>query len=182
SPQWHRNPLRNGWGGCMGRAPRVVIIGGGIGGLAAALALERRGAETIVCEQAGELSEIGAGINLTPNALMALRALGLEQEVEAIGWGSEWLVIRSWKSGRYITHVRRGDFRRLFGAPNITVHRADLLDVLHGGLKTTEIRLGERCVAVETDARGATARFADGSALEADVVVGADGIHSAVRE
>lgn len=165
----------------MARAPRVAIIGGGIGGLAAALALERRGAETIVCEQSAELSEIGAGINLTPNAVKALRALGLDGETEAIGWGSEFLVIRSWKSGRYISQIRRGDFRRTFGAPNLTVHRADLLNVLSGALKTTEIRLGARCVAVDAGARGATARFADGSAVEADIVVGADGIHSAVR-
>jgi len=166
----------------MARPPRIAIIGGGIGGLAAALALERRGAETIVCEQSPELSEIGAGLNLTPNAVKALRALGLDREVEAIGWGSEWLMIRSWKSGRYITHVRRGDFRRQFGAPNITVHRADLSDVLRGALKTAELRLGKRCVGVEVGERGAAARFADGSAIEADVVVGADGIHSAVRE
>ena len=166
----------------MPRAPRIAIIGGGIGGLAAALALERRGAETIVCEQSPELSEIGAGLNLTPNAVKALRALGLDREVETIGWGSEWLMIRSWKSGRYITHVRRGDFRRRFGAPNITVHRADLSEVLRGALKTAELRLGKRCVGVEAGERGAAARFADGSAIEADVVVGADGIHSAVRE
>ena len=66
----------------MPRTPRIAIIGGGIGGLAAALALERRGAETIVCEQSGALSEIGAGLNLTPNAVKALRALGLEQELK----------------------------------------------------------------------------------------------------
>ena len=166
----------------MPRAPRVAIIGGGIGGLAAALALERRGAKTIVCEQSPELSEIGAGLNLTPNAVKALRALGLDREVEAIGWDSEFLVIRSWKSGRYISHVRRSDFRQKFGAPNLTVHRADLSDVLRAALKTPELRLGKRCVGVEAGERGAAVRFADGSAIEADVVVGADGIHSAVRE
>ena len=69
----------------MPRAPRVAIIGGGIGGLAAALALERRGVEAIVCEQAPALSEFGAGLNLTPNAIKALRALGIGDEIEAIG-------------------------------------------------------------------------------------------------
>jgi salicylate hydroxylase len=69
----------------MARAPRIAIIGGGIGGLAAALALERRGCETTVCEQSAALSEIGAGVNLTPNALMALRALGVEDAVAATG-------------------------------------------------------------------------------------------------
>src|SRR5271169_5237570 len=114
----------------MSRAKRVAIIGGGIGGLAAALALERRGAEVIVYEQSPVHSEIGAGLNLTPNAVKAFRALGLGQEIEDIGWGSEWLMIRSWQSGRYISRNRRGEYRQKFGAPNLTVHRVDLLEVL----------------------------------------------------
>jgi len=165
----------------MPRAPRIAIIGGGIGGLAAALALERRGAEVTVYEQSPVHSEIGAGLNLTPNAIKAFRALGIEAAIEGIGSGSEFLVIRSWKSGRFISRTRRGDFRKIFGAPNLTVHRADLLDVLRGALKTTAIRLGARCIAVEGGDRAAAARFADGSAIEADIVVGADGIHSVVR-
>src|ERR1700730_19086254 len=161
----------------MPRAPRIAIIGGGIGGLAAALALERRGAEVTVYEQSPVHGEIGAGLNLTPNAVKALRALGLDAEIEAIGWGSEFLMIRSWKSGRFISHVRRGDYRQKFGAPNLTVHRADLLDVLRGALRTTEIRLGKRAVAVEAGNRGAAVRFADGSTIEGDIAVGADGSH-----
>jgi salicylate hydroxylase len=165
----------------MTRAPRIVIIGGGIGGLTAALALERRGGQIVVCEQSPSLSEIGAGLNLTPNAIKALRALGLEDQVNAIGSGSEFLIIRNWKSGRIISRSRRGEFDRQFGAPNLTVHRADLLDVLSGALKTTEIRLGARCIAVAGRDRVAVARFADGSEIEGDIVVGADGIHSVVR-
>ncbi|HTZ02726.1 MAG TPA: FAD-dependent monooxygenase, partial [Xanthobacteraceae bacterium] len=169
----------------MRRTPRIAIVGGGIGGLATALALERRGVEVIVAEQSPIHSEIGAGLNLTPNAVKALRALGLNDEVEAIGWGSEFLMVRSWKSGRYISRVRRGEFRQKFGAPNLTVHRVDLLGVLCHALKTTEIRLGKRCIGVDggdAGKRPASARFADGSEIEADIVVGADGIHSAVRE
>src|SRR5262249_32627730 len=165
----------------MARPPRIAIIGGGVGGLAAALALEQRGAETIICEQSAALSEIGAGLNLSPNALKALRALGVEDAVLAVGSESDFLIIRSWKSGRIISRTRRGSFRQQFGAPNLTVHRADLLDVLRRALKTTHIRLDARCIAVEQSGGGALARFADGSEIEADIVVGADGIHSAVR-
>jgi salicylate hydroxylase len=165
----------------MPRAPRIAIVGGGIGGLSAALALERRGAEVTVYEQSPVHSEIGAGLNLSPNAIKAFRALGIEDRIEAIGYGSEFLVMRSWKTGRFISRMRRGDFRNKFGAPNLTVHRADLLEVLRGALKTTKIRLGTRCLAVESGGRVASARFADGSTVEADAVVGADGIHSAVR-
>ena len=114
----------------MTRTPRIAIVGGGVGGLAAALALERRGAEIVICEQSPALNEIGAGLNLSPNALMALRVLGVEDAV--IARGSE---IRSWKSGRIISRMRRGAFRQQFGAPNLTVHRADLLDVLFVFLK-----------------------------------------------
>jgi len=166
----------------MTRVPRVAIVGGGIGGLAAALALERRGFETIVCEQSPALSEIGAGVNLTPNALMALRALGVEDAVVAAGCESDFLVIRSWKRGRVISRMRRGSFRQQFGAPNLTVHRADLLGVLHGALRTTELRLASRCTGVEQSPRGAVAHLADGSDIEADVIIGADGIHSVVRK
>jgi len=165
----------------MTRVPRIAIVGGGIGGLAAALALERRGFETVVCEQSPALSEIGAGVNLTPNALKALRALGVEDAIAAVGCESDFLVIRSWKSGRVISRMRRGSFRREFGAPNLTVHRADLLDVLHRALKTTELRLAARCTGVEQGPRGALAHLGDGSEVEADVIVGADGIHSVVR-
>src|SRR5262249_1146246 len=139
------------------RAPRIAIVGGGVGGLAAALALERHGAEIVVCEQSPALNEIGAGLNLSPNALMALRVLGVEDAVIALGCESDFLIIRSWKSGRIISHMRRGAFRQQFGAPNLTVHCADLLDVLRRALKTVDFRLGARCIAAEECDRGAVA-------------------------
>src|SRR5215472_13271322 len=133
----------------MTRAPRIAIVVGGIGGLAAALALERRGAEIVICEQSPALNEIGAGLNLSPNALMALRVLGVEDAVIALGSESDFLTIRSWKSGRTISRTRRGAFRQQFGAPNLTVHRADLLDVLRGALKKVDFCFGARCISVE---------------------------------
>ena len=92
----------------MPRPPRIAIIGGGIGGLAAALALERRGAEVVVYEQSRRMSEIGAGLNLTPNAVKAFRALGLEDRRSRRSASETRIfsIIRSWKSGRYISRTQ----------------------------------------------------------------------------
>src|SRR4029450_641266 len=166
----------------MTRAPRIAIVVGGVGGLAAALALQRHGPQLVIREPSPALNEIGAGLNLSPNALMALRVLGVEDAVIARGSESDFMVIRNWKSGRIISRMRRGAFREQFGAPNLTVHRADLLDVLRGALKTVDFRLGARCVAVGGCDRGGVVRLANGGEIEADIIVGADGIHSVVRK
>ncbi len=165
----------------MARTPRVAIIGGGIGGLCAALALEQRGIEVVVYEQSPQLGDIGAGLNLSPNALKVFRALGIEDGAVAIGYQGEFQLIRSWHSGRLISRVDRKGFAAKFGAPHLTLHRADLLELLARSLKRTQVRLGARCIAVESDGRVGAARFADGSTIEADAVVGSDGLHSVVR-
>lgn len=166
----------------MTRKTRIAIIGGGIGGLTAAHALIRRGFEPTVHEAAPELKEIGAGVSLGPNAMKALRSLDLEAPVRAVGFESEYQLLRSWKSGRVISRTsRRGPFYQRLGATGNTVHRADLLDVLGKDLPKDMVQLGSRCVSVETDGKTASARFKDGSEIEADVIIGADGIHSAVR-
>ncbi len=166
----------------MHRSTRVAVIGGGIGGLTAAQALLRKGFEVAVYEAAPELKEIGAGVALGPNAMKALRSLDLEQPVRAVAWESENQLLRNWKSGRVISRTpRRGYLMSRFGATGCTVHRADLLDALAAALPTQIVSLGARCVSVSEDERAASARFADGTEIEADVIVGADGIHSAVR-
>jgi len=159
----------------------VAVIGGGIGGLAAARALTRRGIEVHVYEAAPELREIGAGVALGPNAMKALRALGLEDAVRAVAGRTRRQLLRSWRSGRVISAVERDQQAQRFGAAAANVHRADLLDVLAAAVPSGAVTLGARCAAVATDAGVARARFVDGSEIEADVVVGADGIHSAVR-
>ncbi len=160
---------------------RVAIIGGGIGGLTAARALCQHGIEVAIYEAAPELREIGAGVALHPNAMKVLRSLGLEDDVRAAAGRSEWAFTRNGKTGRVISRTSREQQRVLFGSAGATVHRADLLDVLAGSLPGNIVTLGARCVGVEPEGGGAVARFQDGGEVEADVIVGADGIHSAVR-
>ncbi len=161
---------------------RVAIIGGGIGGLIAARALCRRGIEVAVYEAAPELREIGAGVALHPNAMKVLHSLGLEDGVRAVAGRSEWALTRNGKTGRVISKTSRAQQAVLFGTAGATVHRADLLDVLAGSVPSDIVTLGARCVGVEPDGAVAVARFQDGSEVEADVIIGADGIHSVVRE
>jgi salicylate hydroxylase len=160
---------------------RVAIVGGGIGGLTAARALCRRGIEVAIYEAASELREIGAGVALHPNAMKVFRSLGLEDEVRATAGRSEWLLTRNGKTGRVISRTSRQQQVSLFGSAGVTVHRADLLDVLAHSLPSGIVTLGARCVGVEPDGEVAVARFQDGREVEADVIIGADGIHSAVR-
>ncbi len=160
----------------------MAIIGGGIGGLTAATALHQRGVEVEVFEQSGKIGEIGAGVALTPNAMKAYRALGLEEEIAEVGYESDYQELRHWSTGAVFSRVpRKGAYTKEFGASYLTMHRADLIEVLRRQLPDRIVYLGARCTEVETDARSARARFADGKDIEADVIVGADGIHSAVR-
>src|SRR5271169_1149148 len=160
---------------------RVAIIGGGIGGLTAANALSGAGIEVAVYEAAAELKEIGAGVALHPNAMKVLRAIGVEDNVREVAGRSQWQVMRNWKTGRVIAKTSRPQQAASFGIPGATVHRADLLDVLAGALPVGLVTLGRRCTRVWPDGDVAVARFADGSEIEADVIIGADGIHSPVR-
>lgn len=165
----------------MARKPRIAVIGGGIGGLTAAQALLRRGFEVSVHEAAPELKEIGAGVSLSPNAMKALRSLDLEDGVRSVAWQSEYQYLKNWRSGRIISKTPTQGTAERYGARGCTVHRADLLDVLGAALPSQVIHLGARCTGVENVDGGAVAHFNDGRAFEADIIIGADGIHSAVR-
>jgi salicylate hydroxylase len=162
------------------RTLRVVVIGGGIGGLTAARAMLRRGLEVHVYESSPELREIGAGVALGPNAMKALRSLDLEDAVRAIGYQAPFQLLRTWK-GRMISKTDATLAAQRFGANGCTIHRADLLDVLAQSVPADVVTLSARCAAVTTGDVGAIARFTDGTEVEADVIIGADGIHSAVR-
>src|SRR5689334_25112410 len=160
---------------------RVAIIGGGIGGLTAANALRRAGVEVSVYEAAGELKEIGAGVALHANAMRVLRFIGVEDAVRKVAGKTDYAVTRDGITGRVISKTSRARFVELQGIEPATVHRADLLDVLAAALPDGIASLAKRCVSVESTGSSAVAKFADGTEAEADVIAGADGIHSAVR-
>ncbi|MGH2888099.1 MAG: FAD-dependent monooxygenase [Solirubrobacteraceae bacterium] len=160
---------------------RVAIIGGGIGGLVAAHALVRRGIDVAVYEAAPELREIGAGVALGPNAMKVLRALDLEQTVREVAGRYAFVTSHNGRTGRTISRSSQREQVEIYGCASATVHRPDLLSVLSDALPSGVVKLGARCTGVEPDGEVAAARFEDGSEIEADVIVGADGIHSAVR-
>src|SRR5437867_1498740 len=163
---------------------KVAIVGGGIGGLVLALALRERGIRCEVYEQAEELREIGAAVALSANGTRELRRLGLGDQVEAVSVVPSALVIRRWDSGEIIADHpigRDGVYEATFGAPYYGVHRVALLQALADRLADDGLNLGRRCVGVDERRSGAEMHFADGSRAAADLVVGADGVHSVIR-
>src|SRR5262245_30631470 len=176
--------MRHGMpGGAMaGRPKRIVIIGGGTGGLAAAVALRQRGFEVQVYERASKITEVGAGLQVGPNAVKVLYALGLKEALHRNAFEPTNMVSIKWDDASLRHRVPlKAIATREYGAPYMTAHRAHIQGMLHDALSDGVITLDATCIGA--DARGATAvaRFADGREVEADVVVGADGIRSAIR-
>ena len=165
------------------RPLRIAIAGAGIGGLTAAAALRQRGFEVVVYERARQLGEVGAGLQIAPNAVKVIRALGLEERFMKIA--AEPLVRLSlkWDDGTVLARERfKGPMQEVFGARYYMAHRADLHGLLLSLVPESSIHTGAECVGAETRHGGAVLRFADGREAEADLVLGADGIHSAVRK
>jgi salicylate hydroxylase len=162
---------------------RVAIVGAGVGGLSAAIFLRQAGFDVDVYEQAPELSAVGAGLRLSPNGLGLLRRAGLGPDLETTGVRPEvaW-ELRRWGSGEIIWRGQSGSAND--EVRHLLIHRADLLDVLLGHLPGADPLLGHRLIRLEpgdaSKGRRARLEFAGGTATEADVVIGADGIHSLV--
>jgi 2-polyprenyl-6-methoxyphenol hydroxylase-like FAD-dependent oxidoreductase len=163
----------------MARRLRAVAVGGGIGGLAAGLALHRAGLEVTIVEQAPSLGEVGAGLSLWPNAHRALAALGLAQEVARLGAAFDsGRVVRSDGAALNIGSI---DMLQRFGAPAVCVRRQDLIEALATPLPRGALRLGTAVVSFDSGADQATAILDGGQRVAGDLLVGADGIHSVVR-
>jgi salicylate hydroxylase len=164
------------------RPSSIAIVGGGIGGLAAALSLLRAGFDVHVYEQAPELGEAGAGVQISPNAVRVLHGLGLADELGRAGERPLAWHQRRWDDGRTLLRSPlAGPMEAAFGFPYYHFHRADLLSVLAAAVPGERVHLGHRLTGLEDRGDRVEARFANGARADADVLVGADGIHSLVR-
>lgn len=162
---------------------RIVVAGAGIGGTATALALLRAGIEVVVLEQARELREIGAGLQISANAVKALRHWGIEDQVASVAVAAESIIYRDLDTGAGLFHTPLGAaVARRYGGAMYQVHRADLLDILVRAVGPGVVRLNAGVAGFAQDGTGVTVTLADGSSLRADALIGADGLKSIVRE
>ena len=156
---------------------KILIAGGGLGGLSAAIALHRTGFDVAVFEQSPQLREIGAGFSVWPNATRVLKDFGILDRVIQRGDVIERLRVQTWRG-----HVL-GEIRAVsaYQTPSICIHRADLLRALTESVPWECIHLGHKLEAFEQFPDRVVARFSNGQSAEGDALIGADGIHSAVR-
>jgi len=161
---------------------KIGVAGAGIGGLAAAIALRKMGHEVVVFEQSRAFLRVGADINLTPNAVRALDGLGVGAAVRRTAARPTHRISRTWDTGEETSRLAMGDTaEEKYGAPQLTIHRADLLAALADAFPAERVLFGKQAQAIAAREQGASVAFADGSRHDVDLLVGADGIHSAVR-
>ena len=168
--------------GAKAMALKVGIAGGGVGGLAAAIALRGLGHEAAVFEQAPAYGRVGADINLTSNAVRALTGLGVLPALLETAARPTFRISRVWDSGEETSRLELAETAvRKYGAPQLTLHRADLLDALLDRIPDGVIRLGHKVEHVEPDGGAVAVTFTNGQRQVFDAWIGADGIHSATR-
>ena len=164
---------------------QVLIAGGGIGGLAAALACARQGLAVQLIERADRFSEVGAGIQIGPNVTRILQAWGLQDALACVAAFPERLQARDAQTGQLLGRLRLGErARALYGAPYATIHRADLHALLLDAAKAAgvQIALGQTIAGWSESTEGVVAQSASGQSWQADALVGADGVWSTVRQ
>ena len=161
---------------------KIGINGGGIGGMAAAIALRQAGHDVEVYEQATSYGRVGADINLTPNAVRALASLGVLEALKETAAQPTHRISRMWDTGEETSRLPMGEeAEKKYGAPQLTIHRADLLNALRMKLPEDIVLLGHRIEAIDATGANPVVRFADGTSREVEALVGADGIHSPTR-
>ena len=161
---------------------RIAVVGAGLGGLTAAVALRQAGFDVDVYEQAPELTEVGGGINMGPNAARVLYRLGLGKALDREAVRPLSTHQRRWQDGRTLQRAPLNPrCEELYGAPHLTVHRADLLAIIASGFPAERIHLAHRLVGLDDKGDYVETWFENGARVTADVVVGADGINSTVR-
>ena len=161
----------------------IAIIGAGIGGLATAALLARQGHSVRVYEQAPAFARVGAGIQMAPNAVKVLRALGVEDRLRKIAFQSPRMLSRVWDSGEVTSDMPMAETAEAkFGAPYFFLHRADLHAAIASIVPSGMVELNRKLTGFEQDAHGVTLMFAHGARVTADAVIAADGVHSLVRE
>jgi salicylate hydroxylase len=165
----------------VAKIPSIAIVGGGLAGLAAAAALAKFGFTAEVFEAAPQLGEIGAGVNVSPQAIRVLRAIGLGEALAAVANVAPGVLTRDMHSGVPLNYRDHAKMETRFGAPVCTFHRADLLDALAYGVDRGRVHLGHRLIGLEERSDGVELRFANGLTHNAELLVAADGVHSEVR-
>ena len=160
----------------------IAIAGGGVGGMAAAIALARQGHAVRIFEQARGYARVGADVNLTPNAVKALDGLGLGEALRETAARPEFRISRTWDSGTETSRLpMSAAAEEKYGAPQLTIHRADLLAALGAALGEGGLVQGRRVLGADSGGLGAELLLDGGERVAADLVIGADGIHSPVR-
>lgn len=160
----------------------IAIVGGGVGGLACAIAVRQAGHQVCVFEQSSRYGRIGADVNMTPNAVKAADGLGIGAALRAEGAQPTHRISRDWRSGEETSRLEMAAAaQRQYGAPQITIHRADLLEALIAQLPAGTVRLKQRIRTLTQLETGAAIVFENGNSCQFDAVIGADGIHSVVR-
>lgn len=164
----------------MSRSEHALIVGGGIAGMTTATALAQQGFPVTLLESAPEFGEIGAGLTLTPNAMRGLDFIGICDAVAEVGVEPTWQRFQHWQDGRTLVKIDRSNQREKYGVPYVTIHRADVHNVMLDAARKAGVKLIAGAAVVSS--KGTSVTTSDGRTFEGDILVGADGVKSVIRQ